>query len=69
MDLITPRLAELLTAYGPGLLFVMAVLETSFLTGLVVPSGLATALATVLAIQGHMELRPLVVAALVGAVV
>ncbi|HSG09001.1 MAG TPA: DedA family protein [Longimicrobiales bacterium] len=69
MDLITPRLAELITAHGPWLLFGMAVLETSFVTGLVVPSGLATALATVLALNGEMDLRPLLAAALVGAAV
>jgi len=69
VDSLTPRLAELLTAYGPWLLFCMAVLETSFVTGLVVPSGLATALATVLALQGDMALRPLVVAAVVGGAV
>jgi undecaprenyl-diphosphatase len=69
VDLVTPRLAELLTAYGPWLLFGMAVLETSFVTGLLVPSGVATALATVLALQGDMELRPLVLAALVGGAV
>lgn len=47
----------------------MAVLETSFVTGLLVPSGLATALATVLALNGAMELRPLVLAALIGGAV
>ena len=69
MDLVTPRLAELIAAYGPWLLFSMAVLETSFVTGLVVPSGLATALATVLALNGDMALWPLVLAALVGGAV
>ena len=44
----------------------MAVLETSFITGLVVPSGMATALATALALQDSLELRPLILAALVG---
>jgi membrane protein DedA with SNARE-associated domain len=66
LDPITPHLAELLTAYGPWLLFGMAVLETSFVTGLLVPSGLATALATVLALGGALELRPLILAALTG---
>lgn len=69
MDLITPRLAELLTAYGPWLLFAMAVLETSFITGLVVPSGLATSLATALALQGALELEPLILAAVLGGAV
>lgn len=69
MDLLTPRLAELLTAYGPWLLFVMAVLETSFITGLLVPSGMATAMATALALQGALELEPLILAALLGGAV
>lgn len=69
MDLLTPRLAALIWAYGPWLLFGMAVLETSFVTGLLVPSGLATALATVLALQGDLELKPLVLAALAGGLV
>ena len=69
MDPIAPRLAELISAYGPWLLFVMAILETSFVTGLLVPSGLATALATELALQGDLILKPFVVAALAGGMV
>jgi undecaprenyl-diphosphatase len=67
VDLLTPRLIELLAAYGPWLLFGMAVLETSFVTGLIVPSGLATSLATVLALQAGTDPLPLVASALVGA--
>ena len=52
------QLLELLVAYGPALLFTLAVLETSFVTGLFVPSGVATSLATVLALQGRVELVP-----------
>lgn len=44
----------------------MAVLETCFVTGLVVPSGLATAVGTVLALQGQIALSSVVVAALAG---
>ena len=55
-----------LTSYGPWLIFVMAILETCFVTGLVVPSGLATAVGTVLATQGELTLQPVVMAALAG---
>jgi membrane protein DedA with SNARE-associated domain len=52
--------------YGPWLLFTMAVLETCFVTGLVVPSGLATSVATVLAVQEGGALAPVVLAAAAG---
>ena len=63
------QLLELLVAYGPALLFTLAVLETSFVTGLLVPSGVATSLATVLALQGRVELVPMIVAATAGGAV
>lgn len=66
MDPLTRQLLELLPAYGPWLLFVLAILETSFVTGLVVPSGVATSVATVLALQGRLELVPVVAAAIAG---
>jgi len=66
VDLITPRLAELIAIYGPWVLFAMAVLETSFVTGLVVPSGVATSFATVLALNTGAELAPPILAALTG---
>ncbi len=66
MNPITDQLYELLVAYGPVLLFVLAVLETSFVTGLVVPSGVATSVATVLALQGRVHLVPMIIAAAVG---
>ena len=65
MDLI-PRLIEWLPAYGPWLIFVLAILETCFITGLVVPSGLATSVATVLALEGAVTLTPFVLAAAAG---
>ena len=52
--------------HGPAYLFVLAVLETSFVTGLVVPSGVATSVATIIAIEGRLDVAPIVVAALVG---
>ncbi len=66
MNPILSPILELLPEYGPWLLFALAVLETSFVTGLVVPSGLATSAATVLALEGRLELVPVVVAALCG---
>lgn len=66
MTLLTDRLLELLPVYGPWLLFGLAFLETCFLTGLVVPAGLATALGTVLALEGELRLAPVVGAALAG---
>ena len=46
-----PALLDLITVHGPWLLFLLAILETSFVTGLVVPSGVATSLATVVALE------------------
>lgn len=59
----------LLAAYGPGLLFALAVLETCFVTGLVVPSGVATSVATILAMEGRLELVPVVMAAGAGGLI
>ena len=55
-----------LAQHGPQLLFLLAVLETCFVTGLVVPSGVATSLATILAMEGRADLLPMVVAAGTG---
>ena len=55
-----------LPAWGPPFLFALATLETCFVTGLVVPSGVATSLATVLALQGSVELVPMLIAAFAG---
>lgn len=60
---------ELLPVYGPWLLFSLAVLETCFVTGLVVPSGLATSAATAFALEGRLELAPMVIAAAAGGAV
>jgi membrane protein DedA with SNARE-associated domain len=65
LDLLTPLL-ELLPVYGPSLLFVLAILETSFVTGLAVPSGVATSAATALALEGGLDIVPVVGAAIVG---
>lgn len=62
-------LPGLVEVYGPWVLFVMAVLETCFVTGLVVPSGMATAFATVLASAGQLSLASVALAASSGAFV
>ena len=69
MEAIVTTLLDLLPEYGPWLLFVLAVLETCFVTGLVVPSGVATSVATVLALEGHLTLVPVLLAAGAGGAV
>lgn len=66
MDPFTSPLTQTLPAYGPWLLFVLALLETSFVTGLLVPAGVATSLGTVLALEGSLDVRAVVAAALAG---
>lgn len=61
-----PVLLDLLARWGPGLLFLLAVLETSFVTGLVVPSGVATSVATVLAGRGVLSYEVVALAAVAG---
>lgn len=60
------ELAELVVRYGPGFLAVMTFAETVFVTGVVVPSGLATSVAVALAVQGVLTLPAVAVAALAG---
>lgn len=66
MDALLPDLLELLSEHGLWLLFLLAVAETSFVTGLVVPSGLATSAATVLALEGVLPLPAVAVVAAAG---
>lgn len=66
LDALGVSLLEALSDWGPGLLFLLAVGETSFVTGLVVPSGVATSVATVLAGQGVLDYPSVAVAALAG---
>jgi membrane-associated protein len=61
-----PALLDLITVHGPWLLFLLAILETSFVTGLVVPSGVATSLATAVALERGISLLPVALAATVG---
>ena len=62
----TPALLDLITVHGPWLLFLLAILETSFVTGLVVPSGVATSLATAVALERGTSLLPVALAAAAG---
>lgn len=65
MDVVA-TIFEQLTVHGPWLLFAMAILETCFVTGLVVPSGVATSAATIIALEGGMALPAVVTAAVCG---
>lgn len=56
----------LVPVYGPWLIFSLAALETCFVTGIVVPSGMVTSLGAVLVFDGTMELRSVAVAAVAG---
>jgi uncharacterized protein (TIGR03382 family) len=66
VDVFAERLLQLLSFYGPGLLFLFAMLETCFVAGFVVESGLATAIGTVLALEGRLDLGTVVASAALG---
>lgn len=59
-------LPDLLARFGPALIFVLAVLETCFVTGLVVPSGTVAAFAVAAADQSGVTLVPIAVALVIG---
>lgn len=65
MDL-TPQVAGWVEAWGPWLVAAMAFLETSFITGLMVPCGPIIIAAVTLAGEGLLELEWIVVAAVAG---
>lgn len=67
MDALAEELVRLIRVYGPPVLTVLAFLETSFITGLVVPAGVALSLAAFMAASGAFPLLPSVVAAVLGA--
>jgi membrane-associated protein len=69
LDPVTARLVEALPVYGPWLLLSLALLETCFLTGLVVPAGLATSVGAVLALEGSLSFDSVVAAAWLGGAV
>jgi len=58
-----------LSVHGVWVLFLLAALETSFLTGLFVPAGVATSIATVLALSNGGSLWPVALAATTGGAV
>jgi len=60
-------LLDLLPTYGPWVVLGLAFLETCFLTGMIVPAGVATSAATVLALNGQLPLGRVLAAAVVGA--
>lgn len=62
-------LTALLLDFGPWLILVMAVAETAFVTGLVVPAGVATAAGAFLAAEGLMSLVGVAGAGAVGALI
>ena len=61
-----PISPELLLVVGPGLLFLMAVAETSMPVGLLVPAGVALALGSFLASQGHLPFTDVLLASGAG---
>lgn len=61
-------LSALLQTVGPLVLFVLAAAETAFVTGLVVPAGVATALGAFLAAEGRLVLGDVALGAGLGAV-
>jgi membrane protein DedA with SNARE-associated domain len=66
---VNPLLSNFLAlveVHGEWMLFLLAVAETCFVTGLIVPSGVATSVATILAIDGHLSLPLVALAAAAG---
>jgi membrane-associated protein len=63
---LTALLVQVVEAYGPWALFVMAIAETSFVTGLVVPSGAAAAVAAALSRSDPPTLVAIAVSVVAG---
>jgi membrane-associated protein len=59
-------LLDLVTVHGPWIIFFLAILETSFITGLFVPAGVATSIATGIALEEGGSVLPVALAALAG---
>ncbi|MEX2528631.1 MAG: DedA family protein [Gemmatimonadota bacterium] len=64
---LSPELAAVLAEIGPGAIFLVAFLETSFITGLLVPCGPVIIAAVALAGEGVLSLPQVVAAAMGGA--
>lgn len=63
---MVPLLAQALDTWGPWALFGLAVLETSFVTGLVVPSGMAGAFAAAVSRDDPVTLTAVAAALVAG---
>jgi membrane protein DedA with SNARE-associated domain len=61
-----PTLLDLIAVHGPWIVFFLAILETSFITGLIMPSGVATSIATGIALEEGGSVLPVALAALAG---
>jgi membrane-associated protein len=61
-----PTLLDLVAVHGPWIVFLLAILETSFITGLFVPAGVATSIAIGIALEEDASLLPVALAALAG---
>jgi len=64
---VSLHLPDVLLRLGPWALLVLCAAETAFVTGLVVPAGVATALAAFLASERVLPLAPVVLSAALGA--
>lgn len=60
------HLLEWVVLYGPWLVFVLAILETCFVTGLVVPSGMTAAAAAAIAVDDRAAILSVALAAVAG---
>ena len=69
MEGLTAELLERLATNGPPLLFALTFLETCFITGLVVPAGVALLFASALAAVGTLPLAQVTAFAVAGAAV
>jgi membrane-associated protein len=61
-----PTLLDQVAVHGPWIIFLLTILETSFVTGILVPSGVATALATGIALEEGRSVVAVALAALAG---
>ncbi|MSR36223.1 MAG: hypothetical protein EXR95_06195 [Gemmatimonadetes bacterium] len=61
-----PTLLDQVAVHGPWIIFLLTILETSFVTGVLVPSGAATAMATAIALEEGTSVLAVALAALAG---
>jgi membrane-associated protein len=60
------QFTSLVELHGLSMLFLLTILETCFVTGFFIPSGVATSAATVLALRGHLSLPSVAAVAIAG---